>query len=300
MPVSSKRLKAIATVFETGSFTAASKRLGVSVPSVAQMVRDLESDYSVSLFDRRGSGIVPTKLCEQLYDVAKRIVRDEEEAQQILQQHVQLEGGTLRIGLGNAMPGFAIVNAFRQLYPKIALEIAISNWSSILRDVADQKLDVAVLPNVPDDGRFRKATCLRQSIVAVARHDHVLARQSNLTCADLAEFPLIFRSVGSSTQRYVDQAFRKSNIAVDPSITLESRDGVYEAVKAGLGIGFAWEFGSTRTTDFAQIEVRELEPKVEENVFRLADNSDILAELFFQVALVEGRKVQMSKQHNVA
>lgn len=295
MSVSSKRLKAIATVFEVGSFTAASKRLGVSVPSVAQMIRDLENDFSVSLFDRRGSGIVPTKLCEQLYDVAKRIVRDEKEAEQVLQQHVQLEGGVLRIGLGNAMPGFAIVNAFRQLYPKISLEIAMSNWSSILSAVADQKLDIGILPDVPNDGRFRKATCLRQSIVAIARHDHDLARLPNITCAHLVEFPLIFRSAGSSTQRYVDQAFRKSNLIVDPSITLETRDGVYEAVKAGLGIGFAWEFGSTRTTDFAKIEVKELEPRVEENIFCLANRNDTLADLFFQVSLAEGSRVQMSK-----
>src|SRR5512137_448576 len=123
MALTSARMRAVNEVFDSGSFAAAARRIGVSQSAVAQLVRELEAEFGVTLFDRHGQNLIPTSLCRQLYASTSRMQAIETEAVSILQQREELSGGELRVGLGNSMPGMALVAAFRRLYPKVRVAI---------------------------------------------------------------------------------------------------------------------------------------------------------------------------------
>ncbi|WP_036023066.1 LysR family transcriptional regulator, partial [Bradyrhizobium yuanmingense] len=246
MALTSSRVRAVNAVFETGSFAAAARRLGVSQPAVAQLVRDLEAEFGVALFDRQGQTLIATSLCRRLYAATSRMQAVEADALAILQQRDELTGGELRIGLGNAMPGMALIAAFRNLYPKIQINIEIGSWSAIMAAVVDQRVDVAVLPEVPQDNRFRREPCVQQRVVAICHPVHDLSRQSRVSIAGLMQYPLVFRTRDSATQRAVDRAFRALNLRASPAIIVNTREGMLEAVANRLGVGFVWEHGSSR------------------------------------------------------
>lgn len=288
MSLTSARIRTINAVFEAGTFSAAARRLGISQPAVTQQVREVEAEFGVKLFDRRGNGLVPTAICRQLTSVTVRIQAAEGEAVAILRQHETLSGGELRIGLGNSMPGMKLVGAFMRAYPNISIQVVMGSWASIIEAIVDQRVDVAVLPEVPNDGRFRRAVCLRQRVVAIAHSQHVLARTGRVTCSELARERLIFRTRQSSTQRVVNHAFRSAGIAVSPVITLDTREGVLEAVANRIGIGFTWEHGSSRTDMITKVNVAEFASKSPEHIFCLADNRSKLVDLFFRSHLTHG------------
>jgi DNA-binding transcriptional LysR family regulator len=285
--LTSSRLRAVNAVFEAGTFAAAARRLGVSQPAVAQLVREVETEFDVSLFDRHGQGLVATPLCRQLYAATNRIQAIEGEALAILQQREELGGGELRIGLGNSMPGMALVAGFKVLYPRVQVSIEIGSWSAIVSAVVDQRVDVAVLPDVPDDRRFRREICLNQRVVAICHPEHPLNRQTHVPVADLARYPLIFRTRDSSTQRAVDRAFRSAGLAPEPAIIVNTREGMLEAVANQLGIGFMWEQGSSRADGIAKVAVSELNVETPEYVFSLANRKTRLVELFFHARRAE-------------
>lgn len=282
MSLTSARIRTINAVFEAGTFSAAARRLGISQPAVTQQVREVEAEFGVKLFDRRGNGLVPTAICRQLATVTMRIQAAESEAVSILRQHEMLSGGELRIGLGNSMPGMTLVAAFIRAYPNISIQVEMGSWASIIDAIVDQRVDVAVLPEVPDDGRFRREICLRQRVVAIVHTQHILARAGSVTCTELAHERLIFRTRQSSTQRVVDHAFRMAGIAVSPVITLDTREGVLEAVANRIGVGFTWEHGSSRTDTITKLSVAELSSESPEHIFCLSDNRSKLVELFFR------------------
>lgn len=282
MSLTSARIRTINAVFEAGTFSAAARRLGISQPAVTQQIREVEAEFGVKLFDRRGNGLVPTAICRQLTAVTVRIQVAENEATSILRQHEMLSGGELRIGLGNSMPGMELVAAFMRAYPNIKIHVEMGSWASIIDAIVDQRVDVAVLPEVPDDGRFRREVCLRQRVVAIVHAQHVLARASSVSCAELGREQLIFRTRQSSTQRVVDHAFRSARVAVSPVITLDTREGVLEAVANRIGVGFMWEHGSSRTDTIAKLNVTELSSESPEHIFCLADNRSKLVELFLR------------------
>jgi DNA-binding transcriptional LysR family regulator len=288
MALTSARVRTINAVVEAGTFSAAARRLGISQPAVTQQVREVEAEFGVKLFDRRGNGLVPTAICRQLSTVTMRIQAAESEAVSILRQHEMLSGGELRIGLGNSMPGMSLVAAFIRAYPNISIQVEMGSWASIIDAIVDQRVDVAVLPGVPDDGRFRRKVCLHQRVVAIAHTQHVLACAGSITCAELAHERLIFRTRQSSTQRVVDHAFRAAGIVVSPVITLDTREGVLEAVANRIGVGFTWQHGSSRTDTITKLNVAELSSELPEHIFCLADNCSKLVELFFRSPLSQG------------
>lgn len=267
-------------VFESGNFSAAARRLGVSQSSVSQLVRELESEFDVRLFDRHGHSLVATPLCRQLYAATNRIQAMEADAVAILEQREELAGGELRVGLGNSMPGMALISSFKALYPKIQVRVEIGNWSDIVAAVIDRRVDVAVLPEVPQDRRFRSEVCLSQRVVAICHPGHPINR-GQVSIAELMQYPLVFRSGNSSTQRVVDKAFRATGLRPEPAIFVNTREGVLEAVANHLGIGFMWEHGSSRIDRIAKAVVSEMDAELPEYIFSLFSAKGKLVELFF-------------------
>src|SRR6185369_9904443 len=141
---------------------------------------------------------------------------------------------------------------------------------TVIDAVVNQRVDVGVLPDVPSDGRFRREICVRQGVVAIVHPSHPLAQVKRVSCAELARHRLIFRTKQSSTQRVVDRAFRTAGVKPKPEIVLDTRDGVFEAVANELGIGFTWEYGSSRADKIVRVHVPEMAARVPEHIFSLA------------------------------
>jgi LysR family transcriptional regulator, low CO2-responsive transcriptional regulator len=180
MSLTSSRMRAVNAVFDAGSFSRAARRLGLSQPAITQQVRGLENHFGVTLFERRGSKLMPTALCREFVAVTSQLHGIEAQALAVLRQNDALKGGELRIGLGNAMPGMALISAFHRLYPNIQIAVEMGNWASIIDAVVDQRVDVGVLPDVPSDNRFRRKVCVRQGVVAIVHPNHPLAREAIL------------------------------------------------------------------------------------------------------------------------
>lgn len=280
MPLTLSRVRAIKAVAMTGSYAAAARVLGLSQPSVAQQIKATEAEYRVQLFQRSNGTLHPTPLCAQLCDIAERIAEEERTAERILTRHTTLVDGRLSVGLGNSMPGMALIALFRERHPGVAISVETGSFEKIVKAVLSREVDIGVLPDVPTDGRFRTELLVRQDVVAIVRARNRLAGRERLSCEGLMREPLIFRTRGSSTQRVVDRAFRRAGFTPSPLLTLDTRDAVYEAVANNLGVGFMWRHGTGRTDAVRRIEVREMDGKYDEVAFALAGENTVMLDAF--------------------
>lgn len=275
MSLSLPALHALRSVAETGSFAGAARQLGLSAPGISQHIRGLEKACGVPLFHRANGQLVPTQLCEKVCDAADRILLEQDALEKMLRHHGSLRHGELSVGLGNAMPGMSLVAAFNKRHPDVSLKITTGSFQKIMRAVLDHSVDVGILPNVPRDNRFRRAVLLQNEVIAIAHPDSAAAQRKTITAEALMTERLIFRAAGSSTQQVVDRYFRDQGCAPTAYLTLDTRDGVYEAVANGMGIGFVWKTSSGRNDDVASIS--------------LAGGTTTSAEVVFAPA---GRKLQ--------
>jgi len=278
------RLRALNAVAEEGSYSAAARRLGLSHSAVAQQIRDFESAQGITLFERVRGVLRPTPLCLELNEIGARVIEAERDTARILQRRDASGKHRLRVGLGNSMPGIAIAGKMADNHPSVSITVESGSHQDILSAVLRRDVDVAVLPDVPVDPRFRRFSVLEQVVVAIVGPNSPHASRTDALLAELADEPLIFRSRGSSTQKVVDRAFRQAGLHPEPRLTADTRDAVYEAVAVGLGVGFMWKNGTYRADLVHRIALPEIRSSAEEVVFALADERNTLVDLFFGAA----------------
>lgn len=282
MALTLARLRAIRSVAEAGTFAAAARAAGLSQPAVSQQVRDVEAEYGVRLFVRDRGVLRPTPVCDELAELAGRIAADREEAERLLTRHSSHEHGRLTVGLGNAVPGMAVIAALRREHPGMALSVESGSHERIMRAVLHRAVDVAILPDVRD-ARLRTVPLLRNEVMVLAPPSSPLGARRCVSCAELMAHPLIFRAGGSSTQRVIDRAFRRAGLTPRSLLTLDTRDGVHEAVASGLGLGFAWRFGTGRRDGVVRLRLSD-GASHDEVAFALASEAGPLVATFLATA----------------
>lgn len=283
MTLSISALQALRSVAETGSFAAAARQLGLTAPGVSQHVHSLEKTYEVQLFTRSNGQLVATPLCERVCASADRMLLEQDALEHMLRHHGSLKNGELSVGLGNAMPGMALVAAFNENFPDVRLRVTTGSFQKIMRAVLEHSVDVGILPNVPKNSRFRSKVLLVNHVVAIVPPQNPLSEKSEATATELMHQRLIFRAEGSSTQKVVDGYFRDHGFTPSAYLTLDTRDGVYEAVANGMGVGFVWKTSSGRSNDVAQVTLAGGAKTSEEVVFAPAERKMQTLDAFFNL-----------------
>lgn len=297
-PLSLARLRAIAAVAETGSYAAAARSLGVSHAAVSEQIRAVEAENGVRLFDRAHGILRPTPTCLELADIGQRIRCAEQDAARVLDRRTVLGRPLLRLGLGNSMPGVAIAQRLLASLPGLSIDVESGSHQHVLGAVLRRDVEVAVLPDIPLDPRFRRRPVLTQEVVAIVAQDGPLRGKDSVSLEELATLPLVFRSRGSSTQKVVDRAFRRACLAPAPRLVADTRDVVYEAVALGIGVGFMWRDGTFRSDTVRRLAVPGMQGCVEEVAFALADERNEIVDFFFAAAEAYSRSA--SQRHRGA
>nr|WP_245541080.1 LysR family transcriptional regulator substrate-binding protein [Octadecabacter antarcticus] len=179
----------------------------------------------------------------------------------------------------------AIIAAFHRAYPGVKLEVETGTHQKIARSVLTHECDIGVLPDVPTNPRFRRNHVSISEVIAIVPSNHKLAHEHEVTAVQLSSEPLIFRASGSSTQRTLERMFIRAKLTPHPFLTLDARDGLYEAVVNGLGIGFMWRASTSRTDGVVRLPIVEMRGVVtHETVFSLKETQGRIVEAFYGIA----------------
>ena len=92
-----KQAQYVKTIAECGSITAAAKKLFVSQPSLSQMLRQIEQEIGLPIFDRSTSPLRLTYAGEKYLYAAERILAANSELESQLKEIKQEHAGRLRL-----------------------------------------------------------------------------------------------------------------------------------------------------------------------------------------------------------
>jgi DNA-binding transcriptional LysR family regulator len=209
-------------VARLGSMTKAASTLGVSAPTVSEVIADLEHSVGVTLFERGPRGVEPTIYGRALlkrglvaFDELRQGIRDIE----FLSDPTV---GELRIGTAESILG-AIPQVFQQFserHPGIVLDVSAAFSQSMMEGLEDRSLDLVVARDVRDfaandlgidfgglDDRFRVEGLFDDELVVVAGPHSRWARRRKIELAELVDEPWILSGPRSWNYRAVAEAF---------------------------------------------------------------------------------------------
>ncbi|MGY4589300.1 DNA-binding transcriptional LysR family regulator [Ewingella americana] len=98
-----KRMSVYAQVVESGSFTAAARRLEMSVSAISQTISKLENDLQVKLLNRSTRSLSLTEAGKIYYQGCMKMLLDVREVHEQLYAFNNTPTGTLRIGSSSTM-----------------------------------------------------------------------------------------------------------------------------------------------------------------------------------------------------
>ena len=256
-----EQLITFAAVAEHRNISRAALSLHLSQPAVSGQLRLLQEEFGEPLYLRDGRGVRLTPTGEQIAAYAARLRENWRDALAFRDALRGLERGTLRIGASTTPASYRLpylVAAFHRRYPDVKLETASGNTADVVAMLGE--LDIALVEGPV--GSQLPADCAvhpwhEDEIVAIAPRGHALAAATHERC-DLAAFgnlPLVLREDGSGVRQVVERAFARAAVPMRVALEIAGVEGVKEAVRAGMGIGFVSAM-SMRHEDGALVQIR--------------------------------------------
>ena len=134
-------------VYQTVS--AAAAYLHISQPTLSSAIKELESEFGLTLFRRQHSGMVLTEAGELLRNMSKELLVRADQIEKVM-HGLGTENKKLRLGVP-PMIGYllmpSIYSGFLKAYPDFQLEITEGGRQDLLKMLSDDFLDIVFLPH---------------------------------------------------------------------------------------------------------------------------------------------------------
>jgi DNA-binding transcriptional LysR family regulator len=218
--------------------TRAAESLAMSQSAASGSLAELESQFDVKLFDRRGKRLQLSELGKQLRPQAERLLDQARAFEQALADE-DVVGG-LQIGATMTIGNYVAVNMiadFRSLHPKADIVLRVANTQSVAEQVASFELDMGLIEGELHHPDLEIVHWRRDELVVFAAPGHPLAQATALSDQDLQTQRWIVRERGSGTRQAFDRAMHGILPDLDIAMELQHTEAIKRAVEADLGVG---------------------------------------------------------------
>nr|WKF55687.1 HTH-type transcriptional activator CmpR [Paraburkholderia busanensis] len=271
------QLITFAAVAEHRNISRAAVALHLSQPAVSGQLRQLQDEFGEPLYQRDGRGVRLTPAGEQLASYATRLRDTWRQAHAYRDALRGMEQGTLRIGASTTPASYLLpylIAEFHRRFPEVTLHAADGNTAEIVGMLGS--VDVAMIEgpvgaDLPPDTAVH--AWREDEIVAIMPRSHPLAERGaarraeghakrqpkgaragdgasdknekgefdppeRVELAAFGAYPLVLREAGSGVRQIVERAFARAGVPMRVALEIAGVEGVKEAVRAGMGIGF--------------------------------------------------------------
>lgn len=236
-------LTAFVRVVDSGGFSAASRKLGMSTTMVSNHVQALEERLGARLLNRTTRKVSLTEVGRVYYDRCTRILADLEEADDVAGALQSAPRGTLRVYTATHLVQFVapMVGEFLISYPEVEIELIMGEREI---DLIDEGFDLAIRMTPPPDSSLiirRLATwrhVLCCSPAYLERHGPIehLSDLTGHNCARHIAYPY------RDEWRFVDPKGEPASVRISGSLISNSGDTLRRAALQGISICLAAGF----------------------------------------------------------
>ncbi|MFQ5904362.1 MAG: LysR family transcriptional regulator [Candidatus Binatia bacterium] len=239
------QLKIFATVARLRNFTQAAESLHIRQPSVSLLIKGLERELEVQLFEKLGNKVHLTRAGEELLRHAEEILTKVERIKEEMDELKGLKKGKISVGgSGIATASFLTiaVQAFKKEHPKIEVTLRIQRSDHLEKSLLEGELDLAILSRAPRSPLLIGELHREEELVIIARPNHPFTKKRSVPLELIANEPLIVSEKGTNVREMVAQRFAERGLPFAPMLEVGvhrgGRDAIKSAVASGFGIGF--------------------------------------------------------------
>lgn len=229
-------------VVETGSFSAAARRLNIGQPAVSKTIAQLEARLAVRLLLRSTRGLTPTEAGLAFFERAKRAIEEADEAEIAARGTASGLVGNLRICAAVTFGRMHIVphlGPFLEQNPGLTIDLMLDDRNV---NLVEEGVDVALRMGALSDSGLtaRKIAECRRVVLGTPMY---FEKYGEPTCpADLSQHQAVVYSLGGGAHWPFNKAGEAQPVIISGRIRVNAAEGLREAVLAHQGLTLASEW----------------------------------------------------------
>jgi DNA-binding transcriptional LysR family regulator len=231
------RLHVFYTVAKRLNFTKAAAELFISQPAVTKHIRELETHFKTSLFERSGNKKImltpggKTLLIhvEQVFDIYRELEYD---MNQLKQQY----SGVLHIGASTTVAQYVIppiLANFHKKFKDIIVHLTTANTEGIEQSLLNKEIQLGIVEGFARNPQIKYEEFLQDELVLVSSNNNTSFKKDTIKPDELKNYPLLLREYGSGTLEVIAHALKPYHIKL-ADLKIEMQLGSTEGIKAYL------------------------------------------------------------------
>lgn len=232
-------------VADTGSFTRAAEKAGLTQSAITRQIRGMEDRLGIALFERTTRRVCLTRAGQLLREKSKTILNAANELLEEVQRTVGRLPPTLRVGVARSiglayLPGYFF--AFQRRRPEVQLQVTHQTSREILASLGAGNLDAGLVcppPRLPPS--LKVTHRFADEFIAIAPPQFPLAPE--VTGVAMKQLKKLFTDQRwllidrqGFTGRRLNHWLRTQGWLIEPAMELDSFDVIVNLVSLGLGV----------------------------------------------------------------
>jgi DNA-binding transcriptional LysR family regulator len=245
MNLTLRQLHAFVAVAETGSFTGAAQRLHLTQSALSVLVRELERELAVRLFDRSTRRVQLSEAGRDLQPQVRRMLEQLQDAVASVGKLRDKKKGVLRIGAPQLMASTLmppLIAAYAAEFPGVDVRLFDTLPEQMFDGLQAGEVELAIGPDgaAPAAGagnaELRRQPLLRDRHWLVCPADHALAQRPRVQWRELQRWPFIAPTRDFMQRLQPELAKTAGHPHIVPAHEVSYMTTALGLVAAGLGL----------------------------------------------------------------
>jgi LysR family hydrogen peroxide-inducible transcriptional activator len=236
--LTTRQLGYFVALAETGGFTRAAERMGVSQPSLSQQIKALEDRIGGPLVERGGPPVL-TPLGREVLERARRILLELGDLEQVRSAADEGLTGTIRLGVSPTLGAYLLPSLVARLHrehPQLRVHVREGLPEALSAGLSTGEHDI-VLAQLPVPGRtFHAERLFRERLQLAMAADHPLRTKAVIEPADLKGQSLLSLLPGYRLAEQVTGIAAETGATILRDYEGTSLDAVRQMAGMGMGL----------------------------------------------------------------
>jgi DNA-binding transcriptional LysR family regulator len=235
-----RQLEIFRTLAGELNFTRTAERVNTVQSNVTAQIKALEDELGTKLFDRLAKSVVLTDAGKRFLPYAERALCTMDEGVRMVRSGSEPEG-RLMIGSPESVLTYRlpdVLSRFQKKYPKVELQFRPYWDGSVVTELENGNLDVAiVMSNTAEWPQMKSMKLGMERIRVLGEPRHPLVKQKAVRPEDLAGQTMLLTEAGCGYRQKFERAMAAANVRLGNVTEFSSVEAIKQCMMAGMGLG---------------------------------------------------------------